>query len=954
MIVSSIAMQVLIVSADPATRQQLELFFRRRQHVLTVCRSVGEGRTAMAAGSFSIVLVDLEPDHEGALSVFREIRQRRHLQQAFVLAVSTVLSAEAMRATLEAGADDFLPKPVSRTALQLRLAIGQRGVAARRRSARKAEGGEQRFRTLLETMREGVFQVDDRGIIELANSRLSRITGFTTDELLGQRADDILVAPSVRERLPGQTLLGTGTGSEEYTLPLRTKSGKPIWVMLTAAPAAGGTGSPSGERARGSLGVVQDITQQRNAEESLRYREQYYRVLLENASDLISILDLDGGILFQSLSAERLIGRDAEEMVGQDFFRLLHEESRKNFSDTLQETLKEDGATASVQIRLRHQDGRWCHFESLCNNLIQNPVVGGIVVTSRDVTERLRVEAALERERALFQQLFDNSPAGIVILDDVDRIVDVNRGFVDLFQFEADEVTGKPLSDFIVPHNLAQEATQLSKLVYERRTVSHETVRQRKDASTVDVSVLGYPIELAEGRTGAFGLYTDITERKRAERKLFHDAFHDPLTGLPNRALLVERLGRDLRRAKRRTGYEFALLFLDLDHFKEINDSHGHATGDQLLIDTAMRLEGCLRPGDTTGRLAGDEFAILLDDIKEVADATRVAERILESLQEPFELAGQSIEISGSLGLVFGSSGYERAEELIRDADIAMYRAKSRGKACYEIFDAEMQKSALDRLRLESDIARAIDEERQLLHYQPIVNLASGQIAGFEVLVRWRHPQRGLLGPDELIPVCEDTGLIHLLGRWVLRMACRQVDEWQRQFPQHDGMQIAVNVSIKQILAPNFTDEIGTIAREAGVKPASVAIEVPESLLVDYPESPALLWQLRKQGFRIQIDNFGTGHTSLRKLYRSPVETLKIDRSFIARMKPGGEDVEVVRAAGALGTALGQAVVAEGVETAEQLEQVRKLGLTHAQGFFLSRPLPAEEITDLIAEDRRW
>ncbi len=938
-------MQVLIVAADPATRQQLEGFFRRRHHDLTVCRNVGEGRTAVAAGAHSIAVVDLEPDLDDALALLREIRHQDRLSAAFLLAVAKTLSTDAMRAALEAGADDFLSKPVDRTALQLRLAIGQRNRSARQRSVETAAGGEQRFRTLLETMREGVFQVDDHGCIDLANSRLSRITGYTTDELLGRRADDILVAPSVRERLPGQTLLGLGTGSEEYTIPLTNKSDESIWVKLTAAPLAGGMGS---------LGVVQDITAQRNAEESLRHREQYFRVLLENASDLISILDLDGRILYQSKSSERLLGWDPDALIGQDFYRLQHDDDRKNFAQTLQETLKEEGATASVQSRLRHRDRHWCHFESLCHNLIDNPVVGGIVVTSRDVTERRQVEAALQRERALFQQLFHNSPSGIVIIDDADLVVDVNRGFVDLFQFDAAEVTGKPLSDFIVPENLATESKQLSEMVYERRTITHETVRQRKDGSAVDVSVLGYPIELAEGRTGAFGLYTDIGERKRAERKLFHEAFHDALTGLPNRTLLVERLERDLRRAHRRPGYQFALLFIDLDRFKEINDSHGHAAGDQILIDTSMRLEGCLRPGDTTARLAGDEFTVLLEDLQEVAMATRVADRILEELRRPFEIAGQSIEISGSLGLVFGTAGYERAEELIRDADIAMYRAKSRGKACYEIFDAEMQKSAFDRLRLESDLARAIDEQRQQLYYQPIISLATGKIAGFEALVRWRHPERGFLGPSEMIPICDDTGLIHPLGRWIMRQACHQTVKWQKLFPQHDGIQVTVNVSIKQILAPDFVQESTEIAAEAQIKPASIGLEIPESLLADHPESAAILWQLRKQGFRIQIDDYGTGHSSLRELYRSPVDTLKVDRSFVARMKPGGEDLEVVRAAAALGNGLGLAVVAEGVETSKQLAQVRELGLTHAQGFLIAKPQPAEEVVNLIAEDRRW
>lgn len=940
-------MQVLIVAADPATRQQLEGFFRRRRHELTVCRSVHEGRTALAAGAYAIALIDLEPDHDGALEMFREIRRQRHLQTAFALAVSRIESTDAMRAALEAGADDYLKKPVEQAALQLRLAIGQRNRSARRRSAESAEGGERRFRTLLETMREGVFQVDEHGRIELANSRLSRITGFTTDQLIDQRADDILVAPEVRDRLPGQTLLGAGTGSEEYTIPLRKKDGEPIWVKLTAAPMPGGQG-------RGSLGVVQDITEQRDAEESLRYREQYFRALLENASDLITILDLDGIILYQSLSSERLLGWSPDALIGQDFYRLQHDEDRESFYSTLQETLQEEGSTASVQNRLRHRDRHWCYFESLCHNLIDNPVVGGIVVTSRDVTERRRVEADLKRERALFQQLFHNSPSGIVIIDDADRVVDVNRGFVDLFQFDTQEITGKHLTDFIVPENLAPEAAQLSEMVYERRTISHETVRQRKDGSAVDVSVLGYPIELTEGRIGAFGLYSDISERKRAERKLYHDAFHDALTGLPNRTLLVERLERDLKRARRRPDYQFALLFIDLDRFKEINDSHGHAAGDQLLIDTGMRLEGCLRPGDTTARLAGDEFTILLEDVREVAVATRVADRILEELKRPFEIAGQSIEISGSIGLVFGTAGYERAEELIRDADVAMYRAKSRGKACYEIFDAEMQKSALDRLRLESELARAIDETQQQLYYQPIISLATGRIAGFEALVRWRHPERGFLGPAEMIPVCEDTGLIHPLGRWIVRRACRQTVEWQKLFPQHDGIQVTVNATIKQILAPDFPQELADAAAEARIKPASVGLEIPESLLADHPESAQILWLLRKQGFRIQIDDFGTGHSSLRELYRSPVDTLKIDRSFVARMKPGGEDLEVVRAAAALGTGLGLAVVAEGVETERQLQQVRELGLTHAQGFLFAKPLPAEEVVHLIAEDPRW
>ena len=568
--------------------------------------------------------------------------------------------------------------------------------------------------------------------------------------------------------------------------------------------------------------------------------------------------------------------------------------------------------------------------------------------------ERHRVEAALKRERALFQQLFRNSPAGIVVLDDGDRVVDANRAFVDLFQLDAGAIKGRLLSDLIVPERLRTEAAQLSKMVFGRRTVQHETVRQRRDGAAVEVSILGYPIELAEGRTGAFGLYTDISQRKRAERKLFHEAFHDGLTGLPNRTLLLERIERDLRRAKRRGDYRFALLFIDLDRFKEINDSLGHAAGDELLVETARRLEACLRPGDTTARLAGDEFTILLEDVKGVADATRVAGRVLAALARPFELRGQSVEMSGSVGVVLSSTAYASADDLLRDADLAMYRAKGRGRGCYEIFDEEMQRGTAERLRLESRLSRAIEAEQQVLYYQPIIELSAGRIVGFEALVRWRHPERGLLGPAELVPACEATGLILPLGRWILEQAFAQIVVWARRFADRDGLVLSVNLSEEQLADDGFFADLDARVAATGVRPAAIAFEVREGLLVDAPESLPRLWQLRRRGFRVHLDDFGTGYTSLRELYRSPVDALKIDRSFVTRMKPGGEDTEVVRAASALGAGLGLRVVAQGIETKSQLEWSRRLGPTHAQGFLFSQPLPSEEAAALLAEDPMW
>ncbi len=947
-------MRVLIVVADPATRQLLEDFFLRRQHQITPCGSPSGARVALANHQFAIAVIGLESNIDSALALIRDLRAQADDKlpstgRPLVLAWPNTESPELIRDTLAAGADDILLSPLTPARLSLRLAIGQRNQAKHRQNASAVDANRRRFRTLLETMREGVFQVDPDGRIELANSRMSRITGFTSDELIGREADDILVSPAVRDRLPGQTLLGSGTGSEEYTLPLETKSGDPLWVKLTAAPMPFADGSGTG-----SVGVLQDITEQRQAEESLRYREEYFRALLEHASDMISILDLDGQILYQSLSSDHLLGRSADTLVGQDFHQLVHAEDQGRFRATLQQALQDVDSTAASQIRLHHGDSHWRTFESVCNNMTQNPVVGGVVVTSRDVTDRRRMEAALQRERALFQQLFHNSPDGIVILDDKDRVVDANRSFVRLFQFDVDELVGGMLTEKIVPTDLHQESAQLSEVVYERRVVDHESVRQRKDGSSVDVAILGYPIELAEGRTGAFGLYSDISKRKQAERKLFHDAFHDALTGLPNRTLMIERLDRNLRRSKARVDYNFCLLFIDLDRFKEINDTLGHAAGDRLLIETARRLEGCIEPGDTAARLAGDEFTLILEDVKTVADASRTAERILESLNRPLDLEGQRVEISGSVGLVFSSSDYQRAEELIRDADIAMYRAKARGLGCYEIFDEEMQRSDAERKRLEVDLARAIENEQQVLHYQPIISLETGHIIAFEALVRWRHSTRGLLGPDELIPASETTGLILPLGRWILEHSLRQIVEWRRRFPQVAGLRVSINISGKQLTAPDFLSDLQTITEKTGAPPNAVAFELKESLLVDAPESMAVLWQLRRRGFRILIDSFGSGYTSLQELYRSPIDTLKIDRSFVARMKTGGRDIEVVSAAFALGDRLGLEVIAEGVETPAQLEQLRQLGLTQAQGFLFSQPLPSEEASALIERAPKW
>jgi diguanylate cyclase (GGDEF)-like protein/PAS domain S-box-containing protein len=946
-------MKALVVVADTATQRRIEDFFKRRKHDIFVCATSASARTALESHSFPFVLLDLTVDDE-AIALCRTIREQRETTHLLVIPRSE--TPADLRAALEAGADDYIPPPVSVATLQLRLAIGERMLAGRLQRARVPEGrtgvdnSERRYRTLVENMHEGLFEIDDAGVIEFANSRLAEITGHALTEIIGQVADELLIASEIRDRLPGRTLLGVDTGSEEYSIPLKSKDGREIWVQLTGAPIIRGDGRT------GSIGIVHDVTEQRNAEEGLRRTEEFFRAVLENSSDLISILDRGGQIVYQSPSSERILGQRPEQLLQQSFAQqLVHPDDLTDWQSAFEQAASRAEGQSSAQIRLRASASDWVNVEALCKNLLHDPLVGGIVVTSRDVNERRKVETALKRERAFFQQLFRNSPAGIVILDTADRVVDVNSAFVDLFQYEIHELAGKPLSEFLVPEDLRDEAMELSMQVFQNQSVEREAIRQRKDGSRVDVSILAYPIDLADRRIGAYGLYSDITERKQIERKLFHEAFHDALTGLPNRTLLTERLERDLRRAQRRSDYQFALIFIDLDRFKSINDNLGHAAGDELLKEMARRLESCLRPGDTTARLGGDEFVIILEDLKEIDDATRIAERILDSLALPFKLGSQEVTTSGSIGIAFSATGYERAEDVLRDSDIAMYRAKSNGKGRFELFDTEMQKTALERRQLEVDLERALEQGELTLLYQPIASLVTGLTVGFEALLRWNHPTRGLLHPADVLPLCEESGLIISVGSFVVEAALRQLGEWRRDLSDQDGTVLHVNLSAKEVGGNDLLPLLDRAQKESGAHPGSCVFEIAESLTV--PATPATsetLWQLRRRGYRLAINDVGLGNSSLPALQRLPLDMLKIERSLIHAMDPGGDHVELARAVAAVGDSFGLRVIAVGIENADQLEKIRELGIHFAQGFLFSGPVTAQEATEILREGRTW
>lgn len=471
--------------------------------------------------------------------------------------------------------------------------------------------------------------------------------------------------------------------------------------------------------------------------------------------------------------------------------------------------------------------------------------------------------------------------------------------------------------------------------------------------AALPAAVAVFLLLLWQFRMRLFGI---IAQAREAEERAVYDATHDSLTGLPNRVLFLERLGRAMEHAKRDEGRPFSLLFLGLDRFKNVNDSLGHAVGDLLLVEAARRLEGGVHPADTVGRLGGDEFAVLLGDPGEVEDAICVAERLQKKLSAPFYLSGHELYATASVGVVSRPTRYRQPEDLLRDVHTAMYEAKAGGKSRWEVFAPEMRERAVKLLNLETDLRRAVERgEEFAVLYQPIVSLKSGEVVGFEALVRWEHPRRGLLPPAVFVPLAEETGLIVPIGSFVLREACRRLVHWHARFPNHRPLSVSVNLSVAQLSRSGLAEQVGRTLREAGLDGRHLRLEITESAVMRDPESAiGTLSDLRAAGVRFAVDDFGTGYSSLSVLHRFPVDTLKVDRSFVSSMESRPDNAEIVQTTITLAHGLGMDVVAEGVDSPAQLELLREMGCDYAQGYCFSRPVDASVAQSVIASRPRW
>ncbi len=451
------------------------------------------------------------------------------------------------------------------------------------------------------------------------------------------------------------------------------------------------------------------------------------------------------------------------------------------------------------------------------------------------------------------------------------------------------------------------------------------------------------------------GSQTDITARKKAEHQLQHDALHDGLTGLANRVLFIDRLACALADLRRQASPHFAVLYFDLDRFKNVNDSLGHSMGDKLLVGIARRLEHFLRPGDTVARLGGDEFAVLVHRVEDASGAIHVADRIQDVLSMNFSIDGHDVMVTASIGIAHSSTGYNSPEEILRDADIAMYRAKGEGKARYEIFDRDMHQSAVALLKLETELRRSVHRGEFEMNYQPIVSLANGRIVGFEGLVRWRHPERGIVLPNNFIAIAEETGLIVPIGWWVLRESCKQTCIWQNLFPKDPPLWVSVNMSGKLFMRSTMVDELLGILEDTGLPPRNLRLEVTENVVMDHADLAVRnLMELRALGVQLSIDDFGTGYSSLSYLQRFHYDSLKIDRSFVSQLGSPGDSRAIVETILNLANNLGIGVVAEGIETADQVDRLRRMQCPHGQGYWFSRPLNVTAAEELMASSPTW
>jgi diguanylate cyclase (GGDEF)-like protein/PAS domain S-box-containing protein len=822
----------------------------------------------------------------------------------------------------------------------------RRDITAQLDVERELAANEERLRSMLEQTYD-IFLVISRNLeVTWANGQLTKTLGYSTDEFLGAdiltyvHPDDVeLAATNLASALEGRP------PTDPTIVRSRAKNGEWLWFDVVGADLLD---NPTVD---GYVLCLREVTHRQEAELGRRATESRFRSLVQNSSDVILVLDADTTIRFATPSVQSVFGFTEQDIVGMSGWNFVHPDDQQRLASTLAELLDEPRTSVNATARVIAGDGLLHWVEAIVTNLLDDPNVGGLVANIRDVTDRV----AAQRDAERLSQIFESTSDLVAIVDVNGDVMHLNQAARRFMQVGDDEPLPRiELSSWFVSWDLDRLRHEIIPELHEHGSWAGELELHDPDGRALPVSAQFLAHRGSDGQLEHYStVLRDIRERKAFEARLEHQATHDPLTGLPNRTLLLDRLTMAVARARRHRSM-IAVLFLDLDHFKVVNDSHGHSLGDRLLTSIATRMSRALRPDDTVARFGGDEFVVLCEDLDDADDAIRVGERIQTVLDDVFTIDATDIYVAASVG-ISSFDPRERSdastrgakvtpEVLLREADAAMYRAKERGRGQIAVFDETLRSRNLRRLDIESSLRRALDGDELEVHFQPIVDLLTGRVRHLEALVRWHHPERGLLLPAEFVPIAEETGLIVPLGRRVLEAACWQLARWRAEHAGQSDVSISVNLSGRQLGDPDLVEDLEQVIASSGVPPTSVVLEITESLLMDDVEfSHLTLDRLKRLQVQLAVDDFGTGYSSLSYLRSFPVDLLKVDRSFVAGLGTEGGDEAIVAAIIRLAHTLGLEAVAEGVETAAQLARLRALGCNLAQGFYLAPPMPAEE-----------
>ena len=802
-------------------------------------------------------------------------------------------------------------------------------ISDRKAAEAALQESEERYRFLFNRGNDLIFvhhfEADGRpGKFIEVNDIACETFGYSRAEFLQMSPEDIDI-PDSQTDLPEiiKNLFEAGVCVFERTL--RTKDGKQI-------PVENSSHLFLFQGRQTCLTISRDIHDRQITEKKLKASEERFRLITENMTDLVCLHEPDGRYRYLSPSCESLLGYKPEELIDVNPYHLFHPEDQEHIENQGHNPNLE-GQDTEITYRIRTQTGEYIWLNTITKPILnESGQVRQLLTTSRAVGDRIQVEQALRASEMRLDTIVNNTSYGIVITNSLGQILFVNAAAIELFNRSEAELIGTELG---IPA-IAHQPAELDILARRDRPVTVETRIKQIEWDNEIVMIISLQ---------------DITDRKQAEAQLEYRAYYDTLTDLPNRTLFMSRLSQAIQRSQENPTFKFAVLFLDLDRFKIVNDSLGHLVGDRLLVSFAQRLKTILRPLDTVARLGGDEFTILLEDIKNPREATQVAHTINQSLRVPFNVDGMSIVTTVSVGIALSKTQYTQPEYLLRDADLAMYRAKEKGRSRYEIFDETMHSMAIQQLRLEHDLRLAIERQEFVAYYQPIINLQTQKLEGFEALIRWQHPERGLVPPDEFIPIAEETGLIGAMGEWMLQQSCQQLRLWQKTLPNCEDLRVSVNLSGHQLQEDTLLAAIDRVLAQTELAGSSLKLELTESMLIhNVEEAIALLTKIRDRGIQLSIDDFGTGYSSLSYLHRFPLNTLKIDKSFVSRMGVDGENREIVETIIALTGQLNLDAIAEGVETQLQLQQLQALGCKFAQGYYFARPLTAIAATEFITD----